>query len=157
MRTVLTTALMATLSFTAFAQAPAGGADEAAIRRLAQQHDEARNKGDWKALSGLFTEDADQLTSAGEWRRGRAEIEKGVAQIMAGTYKGGKFVTTIDKVRMVAPTVAMADGTFEIQNIGSGGTRRGRTTYTLVKSGGAWRIAASRTMVPTPVGATPSR
>jgi uncharacterized protein (TIGR02246 family) len=157
MRRVLTAVCIVAFALAGSAQTPApAGGDEAAIRRVIQQHDDARNKGDWKALTALFTEDGEQLTSTGEWRRGRAEIEKGVAQLMATTYKGGKYTTKIDKARMLAPTVALVDGQFEISNI-AGGTRRGHTTYALVKSGGQWRIAASRSMVPTAAGPTPAR
>jgi uncharacterized protein (TIGR02246 family) len=131
-------------------------ADEAAIRRVVQQHDETRGKADWKAVGALFTEDGTTLTSAGEWRRGRAQVEKGGAAAGAGVYKGGKFTTTIEAVRLLAPTVAIADGTFEIANI-AGGSRKGNTTYVLVKSGDAWRIAATRSMVPTVAGPTPPR
>lgn len=155
MRTTLTAVFIVALTLPGFAQTPAaGGGDEAAIRRVVQQQDDARNTGDWKAFGALFADEADQLTSAGEWRRGRAAIEKGAAQIMSTTYKGGKYVTKIERVRMVAPTVAIADGAFEILNIGGAGTRRGHTTYVLVKSGEGWRIAATRSMVTTPVGAT---
>jgi uncharacterized protein (TIGR02246 family) len=143
------------LTVPGLAQAPAAsGADDAAIRRVVQQQDEARNRGDWKAFGELFTQDAEQLTSAGDWRRGRAEIEKGVAQTMAMAYKGGKYATRIESVKMLAPTVAIVDGAFEITNLPSGGSRRGHTTHVLVKSGDRWRIAASRSMVPTPAGAT---
>lgn len=157
MRTVLTAVFMIALAGPASAQATAGGGgDEAAIRLVLQQHDDTRNKSDWKGLGALFTETAEQFTSAGEWRKGRAEIEKGVAQGMATSYKGGKYTTKIDKVQMLAPTVALADAAFEISNI-AGGTRRGHTTFALVKSGGQWRIAAVRSMVPTAVGSTPAR
>jgi len=132
------------------------GSDDAAIRRVIQQHDQTRTKGDWKGVGSLFTEDGATLTSAGEWRRGRAQIEKGGAAAAAGVYKGGKFTTTIDAVRLLAPTVAIADGTFEIGGI-AGGSRKGNTTYVLVKSGEAWRIAATRSQVPTTAGPTPPR
>ena len=155
MRTTLTAVFMMALAVPALAQTRSAAAgDEAAIRKLVQQHDTARNGGDWKAMGTGFTDDADQLTSAGEWRRGRAAIEKGVAQVMAGPYKGATYGTKIDSVRIVAPNVAVADGSFEIQNVAGGGTRRGQITYVLVKSGGQWRIAASRSMVATPTGAT---
>jgi uncharacterized protein (TIGR02246 family) len=158
MRTVVTLLLTLVMAVPAAAQAPAdSGGDDAAIRSVVQQHDDARNRGDWKALGALFTEDAEQLTSAGEWRRGRAEIEKGIAQTMSTTYKGGKYVSKVATIRLLAPNVALADGSFEIANIGSGGSRRGHTTFVLVKSGSAWRIAASRSMVPTSVGATPPK
>ena|SRR5688572_20558829 len=132
------------------------GGDETAIRRVVQQHDQTRTKGDWKGSANLFTEDGTTLTSSGEWRRGRAQIEKGGATAGAGAYKGGKYSTTINSVRLLAPTVALADGTFEISGIG-GGSRKGNTAYVLVKTGDAWHIAASRSMVPTAMGPTPPR
>lgn len=137
------------------AQAAAAG-DDAAVRHVVQQHDQTRTGGDWKGSANLFAEDGATLTSSGEWRRGRAQIEKGGATAGAGVYKGAKYATTIDSVRLLAPTVALADGTFEISGI-KGGSRKGHSTYVLVKSGEAWRIAASRSMVPTPVGPTPPR
>jgi uncharacterized protein (TIGR02246 family) len=158
MLTTMTTVFSVALTVAGFGQAAApASADETAIRRVVQQQDDARNRADWKALSELFTQDAEQLTSSGTWRRGRADIEKGVAQSMGSIYKGAKYTTKVESVRMLAPTVAMADGAFEISNIAGGGTRRGHATYLLVKSGDAWRIAAVRSMVPTPEGATPAR
>jgi uncharacterized protein (TIGR02246 family) len=132
------------------------GAEEGAIRQVIQQHDAARSKGDWKAAANLFVEDGSTLTSAGEWRRGRAQVESGGAKIGAGVYKDAKYTTKIDTVRNLAPNVAIADGRFEIGNIG-GGSRTGHITYVLVKSGADWRIAASRSMVPVPAGASPAR
>jgi uncharacterized protein (TIGR02246 family) len=134
----------------------ASGSDEAAIRRVIQQHDQTRTKGDWKGLASLYTEDGATLTSAGEWRRGHAQIEKAGAASGAGVYKRGKYTTTIDAVHLLAPTVAVADGKFEIGNI-AGGSRKGNITYVLVKSGETWRIAATRSQVPTTAGPTPSR
>jgi uncharacterized protein (TIGR02246 family) len=133
------------------------GADEAAIRRVLQQHDQTRSSGDWKATANLFVEDGSTLTSAGEWRKGRAQVEKGGAAMTAGVYKGARYSTTVESVRLLAPTVALADGTFQISNFGAGQTRKGHSTYVLVKSGDTWRIAASRSMVPTPAGPSPSR
>ena len=81
MRIVAMMLFTVVMAVAGMAQEPGGsGGDEAAIRQVVQQHDDARNKADWKALGALFTQDAEQLTSAGEWRRGRAEIEKGIAQ-----------------------------------------------------------------------------
>jgi uncharacterized protein (TIGR02246 family) len=132
-------------------------ADEAAIRKVVQQYDETRNRGDWKAYGGLFTADADQLVSSGTWRRGTADIMKSTADINATTYKGGKYTTTVDRVRTIAPTVALVDTTFEISNLAAGGTRKGLNSMVLVKDGGQWRIAATRAMVPTPAGALPAK
>jgi uncharacterized protein (TIGR02246 family) len=159
MRLALTSVFMLALAIQAFTQAPAaaGGADEAAIRQLVQQQDDARNRGDLKAFGALFTDDADQLTSSGEWRRGRAAIEDGVARSRSTVYKGGTYVTTIETVRMLSPNVAVADGPFEILNLAGGGTRRAHATYLLAKSGDRWRIAGYRSMVPAAAGATPAK
>jgi uncharacterized protein (TIGR02246 family) len=159
MQIAVTGLISLVLASAGFAQTSVpGSGDDAAIRRVVQQQDDARNRGDWKALGELFTNDAEQFTSSGEWRRGRAEIEKGIAQTMSTTYKGGKYASKVETVRMLTPTVAIADGSFEISGIGGGSaSRRGHTTYVLVKSGDRWRIAASRSMVPTAVGATPPR
>lgn len=155
MQTGLAALLVFTITAPTAAQT-AAGSEEAAIRRVVQQHDDARNRGDWKGVGQLFTDNADQLTSSGEWRRGRGQIEKGSEQATTTTYKGGKYVTKVEAVRTITPDVAIADAAFEIQGI-AGGSRKGHTTYVLVKTGGAWRIAATRSMVPTPLGATPSR
>lgn len=155
MPTALTTVLVLTLSLVT-AQERSMSDDDAAIRRVIQQQDEARERGDWKALGQLFTEDADWLTSTGEWRKGRAQIEKSVAQAGRTTYKGGSYATTVESVRLMTPTVAMVDTVFEIANI-DGGSRKGHRAYVLVKSGKTWLIAANRSMVPAPAGATSSR
>ena len=135
------------------AQATAG-TEEAAVRSVIQQHDHTRTGGDWKGVGNLYVEDGVTLTSAGEWRRGRAQIEKGGAAASTGWRKGAKYVTTIDSARLLAPTVAIADGTLEISTI-AGESRMGNITYILVKSGDAWRISDTRSMVPTPAGPTP--
>lgn len=147
-------ALILSVPAAGFAQGSAG-AEEAAIRRVVQQHDQTRSSGDWKGAAALYVEDGTTLTSAGEWRRGRAGIEKGGAALGGAVYKGAKYSTTVNSVLLLAPTVALADGTFEMSGIGGGGTRKGNSTYVLVKSGEAWKIAAVRSMVPTPAG--PSR
>ena len=157
MRTALTAAFILAIALSGFAQtSTVTRDDEAAIRRVLQQYDDTRTRGDWKTYGQLFIEDADQITSSNERRKGRAQIEKLTAELNAGVYKGGKYTSKVETVRLVAPNVAVADATFEISNI-RGGSRRGHTTYVLVKSNDGWRIAATRSMVPTPVGATPSR
>jgi uncharacterized protein (TIGR02246 family) len=156
MRNALVAGFVAALAVPSVVYAQqSSAADETAIRRLIQQHDDTRSKGEWNGVGDLFLEDGAVLTSSGEWRRGRAQISKGGARAGAGAYKGGKYTTKVESIRMLAPTVALADSTFEISNIG--GTRSGNTTYVLVKSGDTWRIAAARSMVPAAVGPTPQK
>ena len=51
--------------------------DEAAIRDVVKEYLAARERRDAAALGALFTSDADQLVSSGEWRKGRDELVKG--------------------------------------------------------------------------------
>ena len=59
------------------AQEPAGSGDEGAIRDLVRRYVEARERIDPESVAALFTPDADQLVSTGEWRRGRDEVVRG--------------------------------------------------------------------------------
>src|SRR4030095_5578791 len=51
--------------------------DDASVRESVRQYVDAREKRDPKLLAALFTEDADQITTSGEWRRGRESVVKG--------------------------------------------------------------------------------
>jgi uncharacterized protein (TIGR02246 family) len=118
--------------------------DETAIRELVKIYVDARDKGDEAAVRALFTDDADQLTSSGEWRRGREELVRGtLASSKANT---GTRTITLETIRFPAAGVAIADGTYVIA--GTGSTRNMWTSFVLVKSGTAWRISAIRNMLP---------
>jgi uncharacterized protein (TIGR02246 family) len=127
------------------AQAPGGAsADEAAVREVVRRYVNARELRDPKAIEALFTADADQHTTSGEWRRGRAQVVAGTMESSARN--PGQRRITIDAVRFITPEVAIADGPYEI---GGGGTvRRMWTTLVLRREAGGWRIAAIRNMVP---------
>lgn len=59
-------------------QAPT--ADEAAVRAVVASYVEARERRDPAAIGALFTADADQVNSSGDWRRGREGIVKGTLE-----------------------------------------------------------------------------
>ena len=48
-------------------------ADAAAVNDIVGRYVDARERADAAAIAALFTSDADQLVSSGEWRRGREE------------------------------------------------------------------------------------
>ncbi|HSB60657.1 MAG TPA: SgcJ/EcaC family oxidoreductase [Vicinamibacteria bacterium] len=123
-------------------------ADEAAIRALVGRYVDARERRDAEAIAELFTSDADQLTSAGEWRRGRDEVVRGALASSRAT--GGRRAITVEAVRFPAPGVAVADGRYEISGLEGGGTRRMWTTFVLTLGPDGWRIAAIRNMMPAP-------
>ena len=128
----------------AFAQGPAAQ-DESAVRAVVARYVDAREKRDPKLLEALFTEDADQLVTTGEWRKGRENVVRG--GLASSQANPGARQIAIEVVRFVAPGVAIADGRYDIT--AAQGVRRNRTTFVVVRKGKAWRIAAIRNMAPT--------
>lgn len=120
--------------------------DEAAIRLVIPQYVAAREARDARAVAALFTADADQLVSSGEWRRGRDAVVAGTMRSSAQT--GGTRAITVETVRMIGAGVAIADGRYEISGLAGGATRRMWTSFVLVRQDGAWRIAGIRNMLP---------
>ena len=82
------------------------------MRALVEAYPAARDKGDVAALTALFTADADQLVSSGEWRRGREAVVKG--SLASSQQAQGKRTLTVETVRMIAANVALADSRYDI-------------------------------------------
>jgi len=137
-------------------------ADATAVRAVVARYVEARERRDATALAALFTDDADQLVSTGEWRRGREAVVAG--GLASSARSGGVRTIEIETVHFVAADVAVADGRYEIAAApapaataapgaaatgASAGPRRMWTTFVMVKQAGAWRISAIRNMRPT--------
>ena len=127
------------------AQTPASANDEAAVRDVVRRYVNARELKDPVAIEALFTADADQHTTSGEWRRGRAQIVPGTLE--SSKRNPGTRNITVQAVRFIAPDVAIADGPYAIT--GADGTRRMWATLVLTRDASGWRIAAIRNMVPT--------
>jgi uncharacterized protein (TIGR02246 family) len=121
-------------------------ADDGAVREVVKKYVDARERRDAKAIEALFTEEADQLTSSGEWRRGRSEVVRGTLASSQAT--GGTRTTTVETVRFPAPGVALADGRYEISGLAGGATRRMWTSFVMTRGPDGWRIAAIRNMLP---------
>ncbi len=125
---------------------PAG--DDAAVRAVVAKYVSAREQSDEKSIAALFTADADQLVSSGEWRKGSAEVVRGT--LASSQTTGGTRTVTVESVRFLSPDIALADGRYEIAGMTSGATRRMWTTLILKRTDGGWRIAAIRNMLPAP-------
>jgi uncharacterized protein (TIGR02246 family) len=147
----LTIAALIVLVFVATGrgQAPAAANDDA-VRAVVRRYVEAREARDPKAVAALFTADADQLVSSGEWRVGRDDVVTGSLASSAQT--GGKRTIDVERVRYVSADVAIADGRYSIT--GEGNDRRMWSTFVIVKASGEWRIAAIRNMLPAPPAGT---
>ena len=124
----------------------AGNADEAAIRDVVKKYVNAREQRDPADIRALFTSDADQLTSSGEWRRGREALVKGA--LASSEANRGQRSIAIDAIRQLAPGVVLADGAYTIAGEQGAPTRNMRTSFVLVKGSDGWRISAIRNMLP---------
>jgi uncharacterized protein (TIGR02246 family) len=128
--------------------ATANPGDEAAIKDVVARYVDARDRKDAKATAALFTADADQLVSSGEWRRGRDAVVRGT--MASSESSGGKRTITVETVRFVTPGAALADGRYEIAGLGGAPPRRMWSTFLITRTPDGWRIAAIRNMRPAP-------
>ncbi len=118
---------------------------EDAVRELVARYVDARERRDPSAVRALFTSDADQLTTSGEWRRGIDQIVTGTTA--SSERNPGRRAIQIETVRFLSPDIALADGRYEIQ--GAAGTPRPMwTTFVVTRTKDGWRIAAIRNMRP---------
>lgn len=118
----------------------AQSADEITVREVVRKYVDARDHPDARALEALFTRDADQLVSSGQWRKGREEVVRGT--VASSQNETGKRTITVESVRFLAPGVALADGRYEI------GERKMWTSLLITREGASWKIAAIRNMLP---------
>ena len=145
-------ALLALATSSVSGQAPAAPSrDDAAVRAVVARYVNARQLRDPKAIEALFTADADQHTTGGEWRRGLAEVVKGT--LASSQRNPGTRAITVSAVRFITADVAIADGPYEIGD--GANVRRMWTTIVLKREQDAWRIAAIRNAVPTNTPARP--
>jgi uncharacterized protein (TIGR02246 family) len=118
----------------------------AAIRAAIQRYVDVREHPDPQALESLFTADADQLVSSGEWRKGRDAVVKGT--IAASQRESGKRTITIESIRFIGKTVALADGRYDLLDAAGQPTRKMWTSIVLTRDHSGWHIAAIRNMLP---------
>jgi uncharacterized protein (TIGR02246 family) len=145
MRGVIPIALLLHLTLSGSMEQAARPADDAAVRDVVKRYVDARERSDASAIAALFTADADQLTSSGEWRRGRDDIVKGT--LASSKQTGGTRTIAIETVRFPNADTAIADGRYDITG-GAGGDRRMWTSFVMTRGADGWRISAIRNMLP---------
>jgi uncharacterized protein (TIGR02246 family) len=124
--------------------------DEQAVRKVKASFDEAFNRHDADAVVALYTDDAEFINVAGMLWRGRAEIRRGTAFVLANIFQNTTIQT--DSVSLRFPTRDTAIAVIAQHTVGSfvlpDGTRisstNNRLTYFLVKAGGRWLIAGGQ-------------
>jgi uncharacterized protein (TIGR02246 family) len=124
--------------------------DEQAVRKVLASFDEAFNSHNADAAAALFTEDAEFINVAGMWWRGRAEITRGTAWVLANIFQNTRLQT--DSVSVRFPERDTAIGVVTQHTVGSfvlpDGTRisgtNNRLTYVLVKRASRWLIVSGQ-------------
>lgn len=116
-----------------------------AISALINQYSQARETRDTLLLKSILTSDVDQLVSTGEWRDGINSSVKGMLSSSANS--PGTRTLTVERVKSLSPTVAIADCKYEIANPG-GNVRRMWSTFIVLSENGKWKISAIRNMLP---------
>ena len=91
--------------------------EEDAIKARGAEFNAAWAKNDAKALAAFWTEDGTVVNPAGKNGKGRAEIEKVIAEDLSTFLKGAKFNFTVTSVRMLKPDVAFIDATHEVMGL----------------------------------------
>jgi uncharacterized protein (TIGR02246 family) len=116
--------------------------DESVIRQSAQEFVDAYNRADASAIAAEWTED-------GEYKIGRESL-KGRAAI-AAEYKeqfkahpGSKMKVDVKSVRLIAPTVAIEEGTASVSDSSNGPPSSSDYTALHVKQGDKWLMLIVR-------------
>ncbi|MFL5237730.1 MAG: SgcJ/EcaC family oxidoreductase [Chthoniobacterales bacterium] len=128
------------------AAAADNAADEAAIRKLETQQEEAWNRHDAKAYADLFTNDGDCVNIVGWWWKGRAEIEKKLTDAYAFVFAQSVLKIADVDVRFLNPDLAVVHVRWTMTGArtpqGLPTPQQGIQTQLVQKSAGNWRIAA---------------
>jgi len=119
--------------------------NDAAIAEVAaasRAYLDALERGDGAALSALWTADGDIVDEFGTVRNGR----ESVADVKPddGTDRALAVGVSNVTIRLVAPSVAIEDGTVEVASTTGGAVRRGRFTATWVRQDDGWKLAGVR-------------
>lgn len=139
------------------APAPAVGpvfdpaAEELALRKAVDDEEAAWNRADAKALAALFRDDATYADAFGGVARGRAEVDKRIAEVLSA-WRGTRTALKVRKVRVLKPDTALVEADAELtgwKKLPSGfkadadQVLRMRLMQVFLKEAGVWRVAAS--------------
>lgn len=120
---------------------------ETAIRELIAQYLAVRAQNDERALLSLLTADADQLTTSGTLRSGRADVSRG--SLASSRNNSGNRSISVESIRFIKPDVAIVNGRYDILERDNAPDSHYLTTFIVLVEDGRWKISAIRNMQPT--------
>jgi uncharacterized protein (TIGR02246 family) len=128
------------------AEPNAGNKEALGKGKRAREFIAAYNRGDAKAVTAFWTEDADYIDETGREFKGRAAIQKMYENFFSQN-KGVKLNIIVTSVRMIGNDVAIEDGISEVTPAGSKLPSAARFTAVLVKRYGEWYLESVRDSV----------
>jgi uncharacterized protein (TIGR02246 family) len=132
---------------------PALGADsdaakaEQEIRARAQEFMAAWQKHDAALIAAFYTEDGDIVTGNGRVFSGREGIEQTLRDAFDDSLKDSTFSSTVEKVKLVKPDVAIVDYDAQLKGGNADEPRKFHMVSVLVKQGNKWLTQTSRSIV----------
>ncbi|HEY2587170.1 MAG TPA: SgcJ/EcaC family oxidoreductase [Tepidisphaeraceae bacterium] len=150
MRTLLTCIVFACLCVPVLADdsssAPnstASNSLEAAIKQRVKEFDATWATHDAKAIAAYYTIDGNIVTPDGNDLAGRDGIEQSLTDAFNGHLKDSTLTTTVEKVRLIKPDVAIVDSGAEMKTP-DGEPEKLHLVSVLVKTDGKWLTATTR-------------
>ena len=119
------------------------GDDERAIREAIDTFARSVEKGDAKAIAGLFTEDGEAVNAEGGTIQGRSALEEHYAARIAGS-PGDKLVITVEAIAFLAPGVARVTGRTQVTPSDGSAPDGGRYAGITIQRDGRWLLASVR-------------
>jgi uncharacterized protein (TIGR02246 family) len=129
------------------ARNPAANADEQAIRKTVEAFEGAYRAKDANAIAAGFAPDGEVVDAEGNAVRGRTAIAEEFRKIFQ-EHPEAKMSLAITSIRMVAPGVAIEDGTTKLVRGRNEPAVYSRYTAVDVKLDGQWLVASTRDLVP---------
>lgn len=125
------------------------GNDDAGVRGLIPKFKQAWANADAQGLAQLFASEADLVIPTGHLFSGRQAIGSFYASVFSAGYKGSVGTGQVERLRFVAPDVALGDGTWSITGAHDPSGReappeRGIFTFVAVREKGQWKISGLR-------------
>jgi uncharacterized protein (TIGR02246 family) len=119
---------------------------EEAVRQVLHSYVAGRQARDIDAVVAVLDPEVDQLTSRGEWRRGREAATAGMKRSTRNN--PGDRTLKVETVRFLRPAVALADARYTIKGT-DGPDRLLWSSFTLVRGAdGKWLITSIRNQKP---------
>ena len=126
---------------------------QTSIRKLYSEFEQEWNSHDVAKMAAHWAIDGDHVEPDGTMAKGRDEVTALLTKQHASVFKNSTLKLTVRSVWIMAETVALVDGTYELSGavLPDGTpvpTRKGMLTSVLLLDK-TWQIAASRLMIPT--------